>query len=296
MSATTSSPCSPFANALADGLAAVEKHIDPRFLYDSIGEQLFSAVVMLPEYGIPHAESRVLNRHAGDIRQLTGPRARMVELAYRTASRTKTTSGSGFLPALAGTAEDWLASAGRLASERSPETPMLFRLSGGALGDLDRSCRAMFLRRLRGLMLPGDFLLLSADLVKRVERMVAAYDDAAGIFAAFNKNVLARVNRELGGHFNLRQFTHEARWNAFLRRIELYLVARNDHQVYISDLMHRFDFARDETIRTATTYKFCELELEELAHRSGFSVIKTWTDLEWPFAEALWSAMAWNSQ
>lgn len=294
MSAITSSPYSTFEIAVADGLNACEKHIASGFLYDNIGEQLFSAVAKLPEYGIAGAESRVLNRHCTDLTQFTGSHTRAVQLG---AVQTEANCYPGCLlprivPTLAGRSEEWIAEARRVASERASGTPLLFQLPGGMLGNLDRSCRTTFLRRLRALMRPGDFLLVSADLVKRIDEMLAAYDDDGGIFAAFNKNLLARINRELGGHFNLRQFSHQARWNAFQRQIELYLVAQRDNQVYISNLMSRFGFSRDETIRTATAYKFSELELDELARCTGFEAVKTWIDLEWPFAETLWSVKA----
>ncbi len=291
MSAFALSPLSSFALAVARGLAIPDKSIAPRFLYDAVGEQLFSALTMLPEYGITGTESRLLTRHAFSLLELTGQDSLEADIGCSRSRVDHTPSHPSpkLLPALVDASEEWLAEVARLVSERTNSSPMVFKLSGGVIGNLDCSRRLTFLRRLRRSIKPHDFLLLSLDLVKTIDQMVGAYADGAGIAAAFNKNLLARVNRDLGGHFDVRQFRHDVRWNAFLRRVELCLVAEQDQEVYVSSLLHRFQFVRGETIQTAIAYKFSELELEELAHRAGFKAMKTWTDLEWPLALTLWS-------
>jgi uncharacterized SAM-dependent methyltransferase len=118
--------------------------------------------------------------------------------------------------------------------------------------------------------------------------MIAAYDDPVGVTAAFNLNLLARINRELNADFDLRAFTHEVRWDSDQRRIEMHLLSCRRQNVTISDLNRTFGFAAGETIWTESSHKFTVDELYLLAAKTGFDTVQTWTDREWPFAEVLW--------
>jgi uncharacterized SAM-dependent methyltransferase len=137
---------------------------------------------------------------------------------------------------------------------------------------------------------PGDLLLLGVDLVKNIDQMLAAYDDPTGITAAFNRNILARMNRELDANFNLKAFDHLALWNACEQRIEMHLVSRARQSIEFPPLDATAHFEAGETIWTESSQKFRLEELREHAVDSGFQVVKTWTDDEWPFAESLWRA------
>jgi uncharacterized SAM-dependent methyltransferase len=139
-------------------------------------------------------------------------------------------------------------------------------------------------------MFRGDHLLIGADLVKPVPQMLMAYDDPAGLTAAFNRNLLARINRELGANFDLHAFDHEARWCVQNQRIEMHLRAQYQHRVQIpmADIEARFDSG--ETIWTESSYKFTTISLQELAAASGFREEACWVNHEWPFAECLWVA------
>ncbi len=147
--------------------------------------------------------------------------------------------------------------------------------------------RKGFLTQVRGLLAPGDALLLGADLVKPLPQMLNAYDDPIGVTAAFNLNVLARINRELGADFDLRQFRHEARFNQEESRIEMHLRARSAQAVNIRAVDRQIRFEPGESIWTESSYKFRRTEIVDLAIATGFETRAQWVDVEWPFAETL---------
>ena len=186
---------------------------------------------------------------------------------------------------------DWLDGLKRITRSRMEETPMLVLFLGSSVGNFERACITDFLCKLRELLRPGDLFLLGADLVKDLETMINAYDDPTGITAAFNLNVLGRMNRELDAGFDLRCFAHEVRWDACERRIEMHLVSCRDQTVYIGALDTNFSFQSGETIWTESSHKFTAGELDAYARSAGFIPIATWVDREWPFAETLWRAV-----
>ena len=130
-------------------------------------------------------------------------------------------------------------------------------------------------------------MLLSSDLVKSEAELVLAYDDVAGVTAAFDKNVLARINRELDADFDLARFAHEARWNREARRVEMHLVARTDMTVHIRRAQLTIELATGESIKTEDSYKFEREEIHAIAQRSGFSCQQQWLDEEWAFSQSL---------
>lgn len=316
MSAFASLGLPPFATDVLEGLSTEEKHIAPRYLYDEIGASLFETITMLPEYGIARAEERLLRRHASELAQLIRPVSLVTELgsgsnratahilrslfdrqadlqesAWRLPVRTLEQSRKGLSPITheAFLYTDWLQRASEFLSDRPKNQPVFLMLLGSSAGSLDRTTLHIFLQNLQGMLKPGDHFLFAADLVKDVDRALAAYDDAAGVVAAFNRNLLGRINRELGGRFDLRCFDHYVKWDAFRRRVELHLRSTKSQEVYIGTLGRRFSFRTGETIQTESSCKFSELELEALAETTGFHSVKTWIDIEWAFAEVLWT-------
>jgi uncharacterized SAM-dependent methyltransferase len=158
---------------------------------------------------------------------------------------------------------------------------------GSTIGNFAPAEGEQFLRRVRALLRPGDALLLSTDLVKSEAVLTLAYNDTAGVTAAFNKNLLARINRELDGNFELAQLSHEARWNPADRRVEMHLRALTDMTVTVRRAGLTFDLLAGETIKTEDCYKFVAAELPELGRRTGFRCQQQWCDREWEFAQSL---------
>jgi uncharacterized SAM-dependent methyltransferase len=142
----------------------------------------------------------------------------------------------------------------------------------------------------RDILHPGDALLLSTDLEKSVSQLLLAYDDPAGVTAAFNRNLLARINRELRADFDLKYFRHEARWNEAERRIEMHLVAARRQTVHIRGAALKVDFVEGETIWTESSHKYRCDEAADMGERAGFRCDAQWVDAEWPFAQSLFLA------
>ncbi|MGA8030552.1 MAG: L-histidine N(alpha)-methyltransferase [Bryobacteraceae bacterium] len=316
MSASVSPQLSPFALEIAHGLSSKQqKKISPRYFYDDLGSALFEAITLLPEYGLTRADERLLRLHANRIVSNTGPVSVVAELGSGNGKKTRhilsalSRRTSNFLyrpidvsPAALAACErelgeicevrtvcaDWVEGVAEVARARLQNEPLLILFLGSSIGNLAREEISGFLQRLRNHLRPGDYFLLGADLVKDVGKMLAAYDDPAGVTAAFNLNVLGRINRELEADFDLRSFAHEVRWNGAERRIEMHLVSRRDQKVYIGALETSFPFREGETIWTESSYKFTPAELNSYARASGFRAAAIWVDHEWPFAEALW--------
>jgi dimethylhistidine N-methyltransferase len=304
-----------FAADVRAGLSKPQKELHSKYLYDELGSSLFDAITHLPEYGLTRADERLLRRHAGDISRLIPVPGAVIELGSGIGRTTRyvltALERSGprlrFFPIdvsgdalarcehdLADIADvrpleqsylDGLASA---VAERGDGETLLVLFLGSTIGNFERPCAVEFLRDLGRSLKPGDALLVGADLVKEPERMLLAYDDPTGITAAFNLNLLGRINRELDGDFNLRNFQHEARWDERERRIEMHLRARVHQTVSIAaaDLTVRFE--ESETIWTESSHKFEISELADLAEPAGFRIEAQWVDGEWPFVESLW--------
>jgi L-histidine N-alpha-methyltransferase len=286
-----------------DGLVATPKSLPPKWFYDSIGSDLFDQITRLPEYYPTRAEAQILTSRAGEIAAASGADT-LVELGSGTSEKTRilldALHGSGslrrFIPfdVDAGVLESAGAAIGAEYpgieidavcgdfEEHLGKIPRVGRrlviFLGSTIGNLTTGPRAEFLDALSESLQPGDALLLGTDLVKDVDRLVQAYDDAAGVTARFNKNVLAVVNRELDADFDLDAFEHVARWNADEERIEMWLRARSPQRVRIGDLDLTVDFAADEEMLTEVSCKFrAEGVADELA-AAGLRRIEWWTD------------------
>jgi L-histidine N-alpha-methyltransferase len=314
---TVSSPTlSPLAIDVADGFSKEKKQLPSRYLYDDLGSALFEAITLLPEYGLTRAEERLLNRHSPEIAAAAGSVPTVCELGSGSGKKTRY-----LLDALSSRYDrvvyrpidvssaalemcgkevsdicevqsvraDWIDGLGEISLSRAPG-PLLVLFLGSSIGNLEPKYMADFLARVRATLYPGDLFLLGADIVKDVATMIAAYDDPTGITAAFNLNVLGRLNRELDACFDLRSFAHEVRWNSEYRRIEMHLVSSCDQTVPIRALDSAFSFYAGETIWTESSHKFSKSELPRLALESDFEPLNTWVDREWPFAEMLWRA------
>jgi len=174
-----------------------------------------------------------------------------------------------------------------VAEGRGDRDHLLVLFLGSTIGNFDRDAGDAFLREVRATLRPGDTLLLGTDLEKAVELQLLAYDDPAGVTAAFNLNLLARLNRELGADFDLSCFRHEARWNYADRRIEMHLRSTCRQSVCIPAANLRVVLNEDETIWTESSHKYKAEEIPEMAARTGFRCDKQWIDAEWPFAQNL---------
>jgi L-histidine Nalpha-methyltransferase len=313
----TSTALAEFAIDVASGLSSsAGKTLSPRYLYDELGSALFDAITLLPEYGLTRADQRLLEMYSPEIGRRCGALSCVAELGSGSGKKTvhvlrhvSRHADFSYAPidvssaALANCAReigslcrvtpicsDWMEGLGLLATQRPSSGPMLLLFLGSSIGNLDRSDLPEFLRAIRSSLRPGDFFLLGADLEKDVETMLRAYDDPTGVTAAFNLNLLGRMNRELGANFDLLSFRHEARWNASARRIEMHLVSLRDQVVSVPATEHQFRFTHGESIWTESSHKFRTRELSDLAHLTGFRRIAGWVDQDWPLTEVLWQA------
>jgi uncharacterized SAM-dependent methyltransferase len=174
-----------------------------------------------------------------------------------------------------------------VAARRRSGQRMLVLFLGSTIGNFDHPADLNFLKEIHLILNPGDALLLGTDLEKPVSRLIAAYDDSLGVTAAFNRNLLARVNRELDADFVLDSFQHEARFNSETRSIEMHLRSIRDQRVTVAKAGFSIAIREGETIWTESSHKYSLAEVEALARKAGFRREAQWVDGEWPFAETL---------
>jgi dimethylhistidine N-methyltransferase len=309
---------SEFARDVRAGLTNTEQKTLPcRYLYDDVGSALFEAITCLDEYGLTRADARILTAHARHLVDLLPPDIVTVELGsgsgaktrpileqlrrrravtyypidLSTASLTQCVQDLGTLADVVPIEASYLDGLRYAAAHRAPNQTLLVLFLGSTIGNFEPGDAINFLRAVRAVLRPGDALLLGTDLVKPVDRMIAAYDDAAGVTAAFNLNLLARINRELEADFNLRQFEHVARYDPEAQRIEMHLRSRQPQTVAISAANLIVDFVRNETICTEVCHKFLPDQLCTLARTTNFRLQAQWVDEAWPFAESLFVAV-----
>ncbi|MFB8208724.1 L-histidine N(alpha)-methyltransferase [Streptomyces sp. NPDC056010] len=291
------------------GLSRRPKTLPPKWFYDARGSELFEEITRLPEYYPTRAEREILIDRAGEIAAASGART-LVELGSGSSEKTRhlldaLTDLHSYVPvdvsesALRGAAEALLTERPGLsvhaliadftAGLSLPETPgpRLVAFLGGTLGNLLPGERSVFLKSVRDLLAPGDTLLLGTDLVKDEGVLVAAYDDAAGVTAAFNRNVLSVVDRELGADFVPEDFAHVARWNPREEWIEMRLRARRSLTVKIPELDLVVPFEAGEELRTEVSAKFREDGVRGELATAGLRLAHWWTDSEDRFALSL---------
>ncbi|MGO9034791.1 L-histidine N(alpha)-methyltransferase [Mycobacterium sp.] len=285
------------------GLAASPKSLPPKWFYDSVGSELFDQITRLPEYYPTRAEAEILRARSAEIASVTGADT-LVELGSGTSEKTRTLlqaldDGGTLRRFVPFDVDASMLSAAATAIQREypdieiaavcgdfeehlSEIPdggrRLFVFLGSTVGNLTADPRAEFLAALAAVLRPGDSLLLGTDLVKDTGRLVAAYDDAAGVTAQFNRNVLAVINRELDADFDVDAYRHVARWNADDERMEMWLRAESAQRVRIAALDLTVEFAAGEEILTEVSCKFrADAVADELA-RAGLRPTRWWID------------------
>jgi L-histidine N-alpha-methyltransferase len=310
---------STFAQDVRAGLTRPgQKELPSKYLYDDVGSALFEVICVLPEYGLTRADARLLSEHADEI-VARMPRPTLVaELGSGSGRKTRFVleslalrepvlyhpidiSGAALAQSerelgaiervsVVGFEAEYLDGLGAVVARRTAGQKLLVLFLGSTLGNFDRPAGEAFLARVRGKLDAGDRLLLSTDLVKPADVLVRAYDDPAGVTAAFDKNLLARINRELGADFDLSRWAHRAVWNAAERRIEMHLVSMVQQAVRIPVAPVVVRFKAGETIWTESSHKYGADEVRELATRTGFRCEAQWIDPEWRFAQSLFVA------
>jgi dimethylhistidine N-methyltransferase len=304
---------------VARDLALTPKQIQSKYLYDALGSSLFESICRLPWYRITRAESRLLARFASEMvapledpvtllelgsgsgekvavlaEALRNRRRRVaihlvdispaaLELSERTLGALEHVSVVGHRA----TYEDGLR---RAARERPQEGGLLVLFLGSNIGNFDPPASLEFLSEIRRALRPGDALLLGADLVKPVEELLLAYDDPLGVTAAFNKNLLVRMNRELDAEFDLSAFVHRAVWNPVDRRVEMHLVSVRPQTVPIGRAGVEVKLEDGESIWTESSYKYEPREVVELVSSAGFSSHEQWIEPAARFALTLFLA------
>jgi L-histidine Nalpha-methyltransferase len=314
--AITPQPLSEFASEVRDGLLrSGQKELPSKYLYDDVGSALFEVISVLPEYGLTRADERLLRRHARDIvRQLAGPvvvaelgsgsgkktrwileaLARQqqtyycpIEISAKALAMCHRELGDLESISIVGFEREYLDGLLEVAARRGQGEYLFVLFLGSTIGNFDHPAGVEFLKSVRRILKPGDTLLLGTDLQKPLPQLIMAYDDPLGVTAAFNLNLLARINRELGGNFQLKRFEHVARFNQKTSSVEMHLRSRRAQTVTIGEAGFSVTFGEGETIWTESSHKYSHSEILQLAMASGFRCQEQWIDDEWNFAENL---------
>ncbi|HTB96133.1 MAG TPA: L-histidine N(alpha)-methyltransferase [Terracidiphilus sp.] len=312
------------ATAAREGLAQQPKRLPPWLFYDEAGSQLFDAITRLPEYYLTRTERSILEADAGAIiaRAAAGDRLRIAELGAGSADKTRLllTAACRRQGPVIYEPIDVSGSALEAAQERiEREIPRVrvepqvmdytesFALDpaaanerrlvlyiGSSIGNFEPQEAALLLKRVRRALQPGDALLLGVDLVKENSVLLPAYNDAAGVTAAFNRNMLLRLNRELGADFDSNAFVHRAVWNETGSRVEMHLESCKAQSVRFDGMEMRVEFGAGERIHTENSYKYRPGQAEMMLAQAGFMPEATWTDARGWFAVCLGRAGARN--
>ncbi len=295
-------PLAGFAEDVRLGLSSQPKRLFPKYLYDELGSQLFEAICLLPEYYPTRAENEILTRFADEIVGLTGRLNRLIEMGSGSASKTRLIieallrSQPGLLFVPVDISASALESSSRILLQSYPRLRIeayaaeyfdgLVELSKGEwgrtlalfLGSNISNFEPEELRSMRNVLRNGDALLLGADLKKDKKILEAAYNDSLGVTAAFSRNLLARMNRELGADFDLRAFRHRAVYNEPDSRIEIHLESLRPQTVTIAKLEMRVDLQQGELIHTENSYKYDLADIAQLGMATGFICARSWFD------------------
>ena len=292
-----------------------QKELPSKYLYDDVGSALFEVISHLPEYGLTRADERLLRRHARDIVERLATPVAVAELGSGSGRKTRhilealcRRQRTAYYPieispsalamcerelsdidsiSILGFEREYLDGLLEVAAHRSPGQHLLVLFLGSTIGNFDRPAGIKFLTEVRRILEPGDSLLLGTDLEKSSVQLLAAYDDQLGVTAAFNLNLLARINHELDADFDLAQFEHVARINHQARSVEMHLRAMCGQTVNIRGAELSVEFLEGETLWTESSHKYSPAEVFEMARTAGFRCDVQWIDEQWPFAENL---------
>ena len=293
-----------------------QKELPSKYLYDDVGTALFEVISHLPEYGLTRADERLLRRHACEIVDHLDSPVAVAELGSGSGKKTRwilealsRRERTFYYPveisrsalamcerelsdidalSIVGFEREYLDGLLEVAAHRQSGQHLFVLFLGSTIGNFDRLAGVEFLAEVRRILEPGDSLLLGTDLEKPSAQLLRAYDDELGVTAAFDLNLLARINRELDANFDLSQFAHVARINRDARSVEMHLQSKRRQTVRIpaaADL--RVEFFEGETIWTESSHKYSAEEVFQMARDSGFVCQAQWIDDEWPFAENL---------
>ncbi len=305
-----------FAADVRDGLTRPgQKELPSKYLYDDVGSALFEVISHLPEYGLTRADERLLQRHAGEIVERLDAPVAVAELGSGSGKKTRwileafsRRGPTSYYPveisrsalvmcerelsdidsiSIVGFEREYLDGLLEVAAYRRPGQHLLVLFLGSTIGNFDRPVGVKFLAAVRRILEPGDSLLLGTDLEKPVSQLLSAYDDELGVTAAFDLNLLARINRELDADFDLREFAHVAKVNHEARSIEMHLQSQRRQTVRIPAADLRIEFVEGETIWTESSHKYSAEEISPMAQDAGFRCQAQWIDEQWPFAENL---------
>jgi L-histidine N-alpha-methyltransferase len=292
-----------------------QKELPSKYLYDDVGSALFEVISHLPEYGLTRADERVLRRHSHDIVERLAAPIAVAELGSGSGKKTRQIlealcrrQRTRYYPieisrsalvmcerelsdidciSILGFEREYLDGLLEVAAERRPGQHLLVLFLGSTIGNFDRPAGLEFLAQVRRILQPGDSLLLGTDLLKSTAQLLSAYDDELGVTAAFNLNLLARINRELDADFDLAHFEHLARINPEARSVEMHLRSTCRQIVHIPAAELSVEFLEGETIWTESSHKYSAEEVLEMARSTGFRCEAQWIDEQWPFAENL---------
>lgn len=305
-----------FAAEVRAGLThAPQKELPSKYLYDEVGSALFEVITVLPEYGVTRSEERLLTRYAAEIVDALPGDVTVAELGSGSGRKTRRIlealcrkRPTSYCPieisrtalqlcrreladieriSIVGYERDYLAGLAEVSRNRAAGEQLLVLFLGSTIGNFARLAATRFLRDIRAMLKPGDTLLLGTDLVKPVETLLAAYDDAIGATAAFNLNLLARINRELDADFDLAAFEHVARFNPDARSIEMHLRAKRRMEAHVGAAQLSVTLEAGETIWTESSHKYHADEIPAIAADAGFTCAHQWIEKEWGFAESL---------
>lgn len=297
------------ADLRADVLAGLRRRprtIPPKFFYDAAGSKLFDAITELPEYYLTRTEVGVLREHAAEIAERVGTGSLLVEPGGGSCAKVRVLLEGlrpcAYVPMDISREHLWVA-AGEVAAEypwlevhaactdftrvmevppTAPEGPRVAFFPGSSIGNFGPEAAVDFMAAVAELVGKGGFLLIGVDLKKAKAMLNAAYDDAQGVTAAFNLNLLTRINRELGADFQSRLWAHKAGYDEAHGRVEMHLVSLARQTVTVAG--EGFQFAAGETIHTENSYKYTVAEFSTLAARAGFTAEVVWTDSEQRFS------------
>jgi dimethylhistidine N-methyltransferase len=287
---------------VVDGLGKTNKELPCKLFYDKRGSELFNRICELPEYYPTRTEILIMKSHADDMAQAVGNKGLVIEYGSGSSDKTRVLLDHlqdpvGYVPIEISRAQ-LLESARRIAIKyprlevlpvcadyeqeyeipvpARPEKSRIAYFPGSTIGNFRPAEARSFLERIHRVCGPGGWLLIGVDLKKDARILNRAYNDDAGVTAEFNRNILARINRELGAEFDTNLFDHHAYYNESEGRVEMHLVSRTQQRIRIQG--EKFEFAAGETIWTESSYKYSVPEFARLAAKSGFSQKEVWTD------------------